>query len=199
VNPEASDDSDPEPVKRPDVDARLREAARNKAEIDEVRDQHAAQEPLFPPRGLTEEEKEMKADFDAMSPEEQDEWLRGFQSVLQEHQDEIRAAGIPGLDVDKVLERMRDGMAKREKLGRLEDEALEMVFQTLADQADITARTAVNLAELMRHWEGLSEEQWQSLPPDERLKLQDLLNEWKNGEREQWLSQLPIEVRRRYE
>ena len=55
------------------------------------------------------------------------------------------------------------------------------------------------MAEMMKAFGKLTEEDWQDIPPDKRAGMVDLLNAWHDGQREACLSQLPIEIRRRYE
>lgn len=177
------------------IKERAREIARIAAEIREVKREIEAGREDLPEEKPFENNPDFKAFWDEMSRGERLEWLRGFRQNLEDHRDEI--AAVPG--GDEVLERLAKFAKHQDALIRLNEEAEELALQTQADEADATARLAVNMADLMQHWENFTEEQWQEIDPAERGKLMDLLNEWRNGERENCLSKLPIEIRRRYE
>jgi hypothetical protein len=198
MTPEASPEPENEPIKRPDVEERMRaiervgeEIAKVRAEIEEGR--------LEAPRKVTDEEREHLEAWAAMTSEERAEWLLGFRKILEEHRDEIAAAAIPELDVDKMIGRLSAKADRVERLARLEEELTELMLQTFADQADCEARLAVGVAETMKYWEDFTEEQWQAITPGDRIKMMDLLNEWNGEQKEAHLAQLPIEIRRRFE
>ena len=196
MTPDATPEPENEPIRRPDVEARMREIERIRDEIAKVRDEIEADR--VEAVEVTEEERAGREAWDEMTPEEKMDAVRDLQAFLEESRDEI-AKSIPEANVEEAITRLNAGAERVERLRRLEEELMELVLQTNADQADVATRLVVSMAEMMRTMENFTEEDWRDIAPAERVGMMDLLNEWNGGRKELVLGQLPIELRRRYE
>lgn len=194
--PEATPEPENEPIQRPDVEARRREIERIAAEIAQVRGEIEAGR--MEPVELTAEEQARREAWEAMEPEEKLEATRDLRGFLEENRDEI-AAELPKANVDEAIAHLALAAERVERLVALEEELMELVLQTQADQADVSTRMVVRVVEMMGAMENFTEEDWQKMEPAARGTMVDLLTRWHNGQREVCLSQLPIELRRRYE
>jgi|GEM_PF-4039451 len=185
-----------EPIQRPDVEARILEMRRIQQEIARVRGEIESE------RGetaaMTEEEQERRAAWDSMTSEEKAESLRELRALLEDNREEFEM-NLPEANVDLAISHLDASAARVVLLERLEDELADLLLQTHADQADVTTRLVVRMAEMMHRIENLTEQEWQDIPPSDRAGMMDLLNEWNGGRKAEILGQLPIEVRRRFE
>lgn len=196
MTPDATPEPENEPIQRPDVEARMREIERIREEIAQVRGEIDADR--VEAVEMTEEARAQKEAWDEMTREEKLDAVRDLQAFLEENRDEI-AADIPEANVDEEIARLKTGAERVERLARLEEELMELVLQTHADQADAATRLMVAMAEMMCAMENFTEEDWRNIAPAERMGMLDVLNEWNGGRKAEVLEQLPIELRRRYE
>jgi hypothetical protein len=185
-----------ESPEKPDLEALLKELARINREIEAIRGERGPDQGTMPPVEPDEDRMVLITDvWQELSDEEKSEWLENFLRVADEQWEEISAN--PELAV--LVDRLRAVARDRQKLIEAEDKLTEALLQATADHADAMTLQQTVLADMMKHFENLADEDWQEMETSKRLKLMDLLTEWNNGGREECLSQLPIEIRRRYE
>ena len=142
---------------------------------------------------------EFRAQFEAMTQEEEQAFVKATLNTLEQNREQLRALDFNGQTVDEVIATPQAKKERVEKLAVARDKIEDLALEVTAGNAQVEARLITHLAGYMRILDGLSEEQWQAIPLTDRNELLNLLAKWRDGWREECLGLLPIEVRRRFE